>query len=228
MSASRLQPSAGEGGFTLVELMVALLIFAILASAGVSLLSFSVRAQGVTGSKLDDIAALQRTLAILSADLAQATDRPQRDAGGTLLPAFVGENGSAANPMLQLVRGGWTNLDAQPRADAQKVAYRVSDGTLERLAWPRLDGAAPLPAQALLTHVDALTLRYRYKGAWTDRWDGVGQNGGGQNGGGVALPQALELRLRRGGVEYHQLFLVGTGYAPQPTPSPSGSVSATG
>lgn len=187
--------------------MVALLIFAILASAGVSLLSFSVRAQAATSAKLDDLAALQHTLSILSADLAQASDRPARNEGGTLLPALVGESGSAANPMLRLVRGGWANLDAEPRADLQKVAYRVTDGTLERLAWPRLDGAAPLPAQPLLTHVDVLTLRYRFKGAWSDRWDGAG---------GVPLPQAIELRVRRAGVEYRQMFLVGTGYAPQP------------
>lgn len=212
-----------EAGFTLVELMVALLIFAILASAGVALLSFSVRAQAATGAKLDDLAALQRTLSLLSADLAQASDRPVRDEAGTVLPAFVGENGAGSGPVLRLVRGGWTNLDAQPRATVQKVAYRLNDGTLERLAYPRLDGATPLPGQPMLTRVQSIAVRYRYRGAWSDRWDG---------GGGVPLPQALELRVRRAGVEYRQLFLVGTGYTPPPlpvpSPSPTGSVGATG
>ena len=207
-----------QTGFTLVELMVALLVFAILASAGVALLSFSVRAQAATSARLDDLAALQRTLSILSADLAQARDRPQRDEAGTVLPAFAGGDG-AAGTTLRLVRGGWTNLDAQPRADDQKVAYRLNDGVLERLAWPRLDGAAPLPVQPLLTKVQSLTIRYRYKGAWSDRWDG---------GGGVPLPQALELRVRRAGVEYRQLFLVGTGYAPVAPPSQRGPAGASG
>ena len=211
MRGAAREVKAEEGGFTLVELMVALLVFAILASAGVALLSFSVRAQAATTAKLDDLAALQRTLSILSADLAQASDRPARDEAGTVLPAFVGTAGGSAAPVLRLVRGGWTNLDAQPRADAQKVAYRLNDGTLERLAWPRLDGAAPLPVQPLLTRVQSVVLRYRYRGAWSDRWDG---------GGGVALPQALELRVRRAGVEYRQLFLVGTGYAPLPPRTP--------
>ena len=71
--------------------------------------------QAASGAKLDDLAALQRTLSIMSADLAQATARPVRDERGTVLPAFVGENG-AGQPILRLVRGGWTNLDAQPRA----------------------------------------------------------------------------------------------------------------
>lgn len=203
--------SEGESGFTLVELMVALLIFSIIASAGIALLSFSVRAQAASGAKLDDLAALQRTLSILSADLAQASDRPVRDEAGTVLPAFVGEAGGSAAPVLRLVRGGWTNLDAQPRADAQKVAYRLTDGTLERLAYPRIDGAAPLPAQPLLTRVRSMALRYRWRGAWSDRWDGAG---------GVPLPQALELRVVCAGVEYRQLFLVGTGYAPLPQRPP--------
>ena len=201
---------SAEHGFTLVEVMVALLIFSILATAGVALLSFSVRAQGVSGAKLDDLAALQRTLSVVSADLAQATDRPTRDEAGTTLPAFVGE----ADGRLRLVRGGWTNLDAQPRAGLQKVAYQVTGGVLQRVAYARLDGAAPFAAAPLLDRVKAVGLRYRYRGAWSDRWDGAG---------GVPLPTAMELRIRRdNGVEYRQLFLVGAGYAPPP---PGGAVA---
>ena len=201
----RLAPSS-ERGFTLIEVMVALLIFSILAAGGVALLSFSVRAQAASGAKLDDLGALQRTLSILSADLAQASNRAVRDEAGTVLPAFVGENG-AGQSMLRLVRGGWTNLDAAPRSDAQKVAYQLSGDVLQRIAYPRLDGAQALPAAPLLTRVQGVRLRYRYRGAWSDRWDGAG---------GVPLPQAMELRIRRAGVEYRQVFLVGTGYAPPP------------
>ena len=211
-----------EKGFTLVEVMVALLIFSMLATAGVALLSFSVRAQAAANTKLDDLGALQRTLSILSADLAQASDRPVRDAAGTMLPAFVGEASGASAPMLRFARAGWTNLDASPRAGVQRVAYQLVDGNLLRIAWPRLDGAAPLPAAPLLDKVASVTLRYRYRGAWSDRWDGAGR---------VPLPQALELRIRRqNGVEYRQLFLVGAGYVPpppQPLPTPSPDATPT-
>lgn len=207
-------PRTREDGFTLIEVMVALLIFAILATAGVALLSFSARAQAASGRKLDDLAALNRTLSILSADLAQARARATRDEAGTPLPAFVGERDDAARPMLRLVRGGWTNLDAQARPEAQKVEYRLDRGVLQRLGYPQIDGAAPLPPAPLLDRVRAVRLRYRFRGAWSDRWDG---------GGGVALPQALELRLvRADGVEYRQLFLVGTGYAPPVVPDATG------
>jgi general secretion pathway protein J len=192
-----------EAGFTLIEVMVSLLIFGMIAAAGAAILSFSVRAQGTTGAKLDDMTALTRTMSILSADLAQARDRPARDEAGTVLPAFVGQAAS-----LRLVRAGWSNLDGAPRASLQKVAYQMQDGTLQRIAYPMVDGAQPLPPAALMTHVRQVALRYRIAGAWSDRWDGAT---------GVPLPDALELRVQRGdGTLFTQMFLVGSGYVPPP------------
>lgn len=198
---------AGEDGFTLVEVMIALLIFAMLAVAGVALLSFSARAGALTGARLDDEAALNRTLSILSADLAQAVDRPTRDETGTTRPAFTGAASAAAFPMLTMVRGGWSNLDGSPRAGLQKVSWRVENGNLQRLSFPMLDGAAPLPPATMLAGVRDVRLRYRIAGAWSDDWQG---------GPGAPLPQAMELTLVRGdGTEWHQMFLVGNGRAPQ-------------
>jgi general secretion pathway protein J len=202
-----------ERGFTLVEVLVALTIFGLIAAGGVAILSFSVRAQGATAAKLDDVTALNRTVSVLSADLAQAQFRPARDERGTVLPAFVGEGASTLDPMLRLVRGGWSNLDGLARPSAQKVAYRVVNGTLERISWPMLDGAVAQPPAALLTGVREARLRYRFRGAWSDRWDGSGP---------APLPDALELRLvRRDGRQYRALFLVGTGYAPEPQEAPN-------
>lgn len=206
---------SAEQGFTLVEVLVALLIFGMLAAGGVAILSFSVRAQAGVSAKLDDVSDLNRTLAILSADLAQAVDRPTRDERGTRLPALTGEPGGAADPSLRLVRGGWSNPDAAPRPGLQKVAWRIANGALERVAWPMLDGAAPLPPAALLPGVADLRLRYRYRGAWSDRWDGAN---------GVALPDAVELRVTRtDGRAYRQLFLVGTRYSVPQTVEAAGA-----
>lgn len=193
-----------EQGFTLVEVMVSLMIFGMLAAAGVAILAFSVRAQGAAGARLDDAGALNRAASILSADLAQALTRPTRDEAGTLLPPFVGEATT-----LSVVRGGWSNIDAAPRPSAQKVAYRLGDATFERVAWPMLDGAAPLDPAVLVDKVRTIRLRYRYRGAWSERWDGAG---------GVPLPDAVELVLVRDtGVIWRQMFVAGAGYAGQPT-----------
>jgi general secretion pathway protein J len=205
-----------ESGFTLIEVMVSLMIFGMIAAAGVAILSFSVKAQSVTGAKLDDLSALTRTMSILSADLAQASNRATRDEAGTSVPAFVGESVSGLTPMLRLVRAGWSNIDGAPRSSMQKVAYRVDAGTLQRIAYPMIDGAQPLPPAALLTHVRQVTLRYRIAGAWSDRWDGAS---------GRPLPDAMELTVQRDeGTQYRQMFLVGTSYIPAPS---NGSGPAT-
>jgi len=204
----------GEHGFTLVEVMVALMIFGMIAAAGVAILSFSIRAQAATAARLDDGSALARTISALSADLAQAMPRAARDEGGTLRPAFIGEAGT-----LMLVRGGWTNIDAAPRATEQKVGWQIVDNALVRSGYPQIDGAAPLPPVPMLAGVQALRLRYRYAGAWSDRWDGAG---------GVPLPQAVEMTIdRANGVSWRTMFLVGTGYGATRLPDPSLSGTAT-
>ncbi|WP_454278102.1 type II secretion system minor pseudopilin GspJ [Sphingomonas sp. Marseille-Q8236] len=211
-----------SNGFTLVEVMVALLIFSMLAAAAVAILSLSVRAQAVTGQKLDAMSAVSRTTAILSADLAQAVDRPTRDEGGVQTPAMV-----AGPDAMRLVRAGWSNLDAAPRPSLQKVAYRLNGDVLERVAWPLLDGAAPMEPAALMDHVRELHLRYRFGGAWLDQWQGQA---------GVALPQAAEVTIvRDDGMIFRQLFLIGTGYvsvpngmSPSSSPTPSPTATPNG
>lgn len=195
-----------ERGFTLVEVMVSLLIFGMLAAAGVAILSLSVRAQQATGAKFDDIGALNRTLALMGGDLGQATVRASRDEGGVARPAFTG----GSDGQMAFVRAGWSNIDAAPRASIQKVAYALDGTTLQRIAYPMVDGAAPLPPTALLTDVSQVRARYRYKGAWSDRWDGTQ---------GAPLPQAVELSIaRKNGQGYRAVLLIGTGYTPPPQP----------
>lgn len=195
-----------DRGFTLVEVMIALMIFGMIAAAGVALLSFSVRAQAAGGKALDDVGALGRLDALLTSDLAQAVDRPARDERGTRLPAFVGERGG--DVVVRLVRGGWTNVDGAPRPSLQKVEYRLVGNRIERVAWPMVDGAAPLAAGTALEGVAGVAARYRFGGAWSDRWDGTQ---------GAPLPQAMEIVVSRPDrTTVRALYLVGTGTVPRP------------
>lgn len=192
---------SAERGFTLVEVMIALMIFGMIAAAGVAILSFSIRAQGATDAKLDQTSGIARLNAALAADLAQAQDRPARDERGVLRPAFAADATS-----MTLVRGGWSNFDGAARASVQKAQWRLERGAIVRQGWPMLDGAPPLDPAAIVDRVRSLAFRYRVAGAWTDRWQGAD---------GVALPQAVELTLvRDDGVRVRQLFYVGEGYRP--------------
>jgi general secretion pathway protein J len=191
-----------RNGFTLIELLVALTIFGMLAAAGVGLLSFSVRAQEVADDRLGKLAELRRAGALLTADLAQAAPRVHRDEGGAARPAFEGTSGQGDALLLSLVRRGWDNPDDANRSTLQKVRYRLSGGRIERIGYPHVDGAAPLPAVAVVSEVRSLRLRYRDReGNWRDRWDPT-QPG--------QLPLAVEMVLEtEAGGRIRQLFLVG-------------------
>jgi general secretion pathway protein J len=190
-----------EGGFTLVELLVSLLIFAMLSAAGVALLSFSVRAQEASGTRLDAVGALRRTGALMAGDLAQAAPRLQRDQAGRTHPAFFGSTGESA-PALAFVRRGWENVDEAPRPSLQKIEYGLVEGRLLRRAYPMVDGAQPFASAALLDHVESVRFRYRdQRGEWRDRWDPANP---------VLLPRAVEMVIAvAGGGTTRQLFLTG-------------------
>ena len=189
-----------RNGFTLVELMVALLIFGLLSAAGVGLLSFGVDTRERASERIDGLAAMLRTRSLLTADLAQAAPRLYRRDDGTVMPAFrAGEDGA----LLAFVRRGWANDDDEPRASLQRVEYRLHGGQLERIAFPYVDGAKPGPTAVLLTGVRAVELRYRHRGAWRDRWDSDRPD---------AMPQAIEAIIAlEDAPELRQLFLVGAG-----------------
>lgn len=185
-----------RNGFTLVELLVALLIFGLLSAAATALLSFGVEARARSAARLDAVAALVRTRSLLTADLAQAAPRSYRREDGTVAPAFA-----AGEPLLAFVRRGWTNEDGQARASLQRLEYHLRDGRLERVAYPMVDGAKPFMTAVLLEDVRSVRLRYRVAGQWRDHWDAVRPD---------ALPQAVELTLEQvGGPASRQLFLVG-------------------
>ena len=184
--------------------MISLLIFGMLAAAGVALLGFSVRAQQASAERLDEVAALQRARAILTSDLAQAAPRVTRDRDGGRVMAFVGGTGGEGEIALAFVRRGWSNADGAPRAAMQKVEYRLVGDRLERRAYPMLDGAEIGPPALVIGHVRSLRLRYRIGADWFDRWDGTRPG---------ALPQIVEAVIevpRLGAVR--QLFFAGSGF----------------
>ncbi|WP_231639292.1 type II secretion system minor pseudopilin GspJ [Sphingomonas profundi] len=198
-----LSQRSAEHGFTLIELMVALFVFGLLAAAGVALLGFSARAQGAAGEKLAEIAAIRRVSAILTADLAQAAPRISRSASGAAQVAFFGSAGGDRQVALAFVRRGWENPYGAPRASLQKVQYRLVGDRLERSAAPMLDGAEPGPPAVIIRGVRSMSLRYRLGGEWRERWDATRAD---------AVPRAVEMVLDIDGIgPVRQVFQTGTG-----------------
>lgn len=188
-------------GFTLIEMLVALAVFALIAGGALTLLRFSVDAELGAKRKTEAMALQRRFLSVWTADLAQVAPRPSRDEAGISHPAF-----EAGGPvLLRFVRSGWSNVDGAPRPSLQKVEWRWDGKALARSGTPFPDGAAPDPASAMLPLAAAPGLRFRTSdGVWHDRWEPQREG---------ELPVAVELLLPQpGGEPLRIVSLVGVNY----------------
>lgn len=175
-------------GFTLVEMLVALFIFALITAAGVAVMGSTLNNQSQVRERVERYAQLQRTRALLKADLSQAASRPTRDERGEpALTAFAGGSPwGPGGPLLALSRRGHENPDAAPRASLQYVEYALVGDRLERRARPALDGAALGPPQVLITGVAAAEPGFLHNGVWSPQWKGVPASD---------IPAAVRLKL---------------------------------
>jgi len=182
-----------HSGFTLIEVLVALAVFGVLAALAYMALGQTLANADMLTVRMDRLQAVQRTLNYLSTDLLQAAPRPVRADLGDAQPALV--SSFAADFALQLTHGGWPNSAGVPRSTLQRTAYRVEDGELIRYHWNVLDRTANnIPvATVLLDDVDSLTFRFLPAGGeWTDQWPTLSEQTGS---GSAMLPRAVEITL---------------------------------
>ena len=196
-------PATARSGFTLVEALVALMLFGLIASAGAAVLSVSVDNQFVVRAATDRTAALQRTRSLLKADLGQATNRRTRDRNGEPHPLALAGGTAPGDPVLVVTRAGWSNAGDAGRSSLQRAEYSVVGDRLERRVSPFLDGSRPGPSQVLLTGVSDLTVTFIQDGRETPT-PIPGPTGG--------PPDAVRLELSVEGYgRLSQLFLIGGG-----------------
>ena len=203
-SSARTEVEASPNGFTLVEMLVALSIFAAIAAMGVSLLRSSIDTQDAVQGRLQAMGGFNRLRAVMANDLAQALPRATRGLSGEDVPAFIGTSTSFA-----FVHAGAGGTGAGPRPDIERVGYALMGGEWRRASQPMLDGTALGAGDRLIDEVASVAVRYRgIDGNWSDTWSsGVNDQ----------LPRAVEVRLtRRGRAPLTMLFLT----APTPPPPP--------
>ncbi len=182
-------------GFTLLELLVAMAIFALLAVMAYGGLNSILTTREVVDMNMARLSEIQRTVMFLGRDLRQAANRGIRDEYGDRRPPLVSNvaNSSLNGMVLELTRDGYPNPLGAPRSNMQRVAYRVEDDTLYRLSWPVLDRAIdtrPYEA-ALCEHITALRLRFLdYQDTWHTQWPPQAVEAAPP-----ALPKAVEFTL---------------------------------
>ncbi len=158
-------PSAGmtsppAAGFTLIEVLIAMAITALVSVIAYTSLSTVMSGVESLRENTDRIYEVNRALMIISRDLRQFANRPVRDEFGELEPALTG--GLLARYALSFTRTGWHNPNGHPRSNLQRVNYRLEEGGLWRDSYAVLDRAPDTEPQTvlLLDAVDDLRLTF--------------------------------------------------------------------
>jgi general secretion pathway protein J len=146
-------------GFTLIEILIALSIFAVIAV----LATLSLRTLLHTYEKIQKVDERLRevmtAITIMQRDISQMVDRPVADTSGSELAALQIPD----RTQFEFTRTGLSNpFHTMTRSQLQRVAYSYSDHALYRIAWEVLDRAPHSQAQKkmLLSGVNSFTLFY--------------------------------------------------------------------
>ncbi|MEJ5060379.1 MULTISPECIES: type II secretion system protein GspJ [unclassified Pseudomonas] len=167
-----------QAGFTLLELVIALAIFALLGLASWTLFDGVVRVQQGTTAHEREFRSLQRAVAVIERDLLHITEQP----------IVLVQN------QLQLQRSNWRNPLDQPRSERQALTYRLDNGALWRDS--QGEGTLIVQQQKLLDDVRYLSWRlFDSQSGWRSDQRGT-------------LPLALEMQVSTGRFEAIRRVLV--------------------
>lgn len=198
-------------GFTLLEILVAVGIFALFSAMAYGSLLRILDTRDRLEAERDFWRGLTLSLMQIEEDLAQARPRKVRNPNGLSddRPAFLGQpvdSRALGDASIEFTRGGQMVLGDGARSDMQRIGYRLRDGNLVKLIWPALDQApASEPREVpLLEQVQELRVRfYAPAGGWVDYWP---QNPPDPNN---LLPSAVEMTLTlEGRGEFQRIFRV--------------------
>lgn len=177
-----------QSGFTLLELVIAMAIFALLGLASWGLFDGVVRTQKGTTAHEREFRRLQRVVAVIERDLLQVTEQPV-----VLQPTG-----------LQLQRSHWRNPLDQPRSERQTLTYRLDNGVLWRES--QGEGTPIMQRQKLLDDVRDLSWRlFDRQTGWRSEWP-AGKD--------LRAPMAVELQVSVGRFEAIRRVLLLPGALP--------------
>ncbi|MGV6801441.1 MAG: type II secretion system minor pseudopilin GspJ [bacterium] len=172
-----------QRGLTLIEVMVALAIFAIISSACVLILRLTIDSHRQLQSSSTRMGEIMIMRSMLKSDLLQIADRVGRDENGMRMPGPVAggnylalggprqdENGRL---LLAFIHYGNINpADMLNRSELEYVEYLVKDEQLIRRswAWPDRQENTPITTRILMQQVSEIEIEFFNGIEWHDRW----------------------------------------------------------
>ena len=180
-----------SAGFTLIEMMVAVAVFAVLGTLAYGGLNQVLKGQNQLQFSSNQLKDLQLTFRYFEKDINQLVNRTIRNQYQDLQPAFVGDEETA----LSFTHAGWRNPANLARSKLQRVSYELSENVLKRYTWGQLDGAIAEEyfTTDLLEDVESIKLRYLdLNNQWHTTWPPLNN----QNNIQAGVPRALELTIK--------------------------------
>lgn len=161
-------------GFTLIEVLIAVTIFAVMSAFAYRALSSILDARERVTQENQKWRGVSTFFARLEADLTNAAARSIRNSNNLDEAAFVGNLtfNKETEGQLMFTRMGLPGSSGTLAAP-QRLGYRIKQGTIEELVWPVLDqGQRTAPAvYPLLSGISTFTLRYLSStNIWQTRW----------------------------------------------------------
>ncbi|HVO49282.1 MAG TPA: type II secretion system minor pseudopilin GspJ [Steroidobacteraceae bacterium] len=161
-----------QGGFTLLELLVAMFVAAIIFAMGYATINQAAKGRVELQEQQAKLLEMQTAMRVMEQDFVQLQPRPVRQpVGPGYQPAL--QSSLTTQPMVALTRGGWSNPTGLQRPALQRVAYFFDNGTLRREYWPVLDAtqATTTIKRDLMTHLKSVSLRFMdVSRTWQTQW----------------------------------------------------------
>ena len=170
-----------RAGFSLVEVLVATFVFAVIAAVSVGLLTSSLNAREVNETRIGALAEVDTLRTLLRDDAGQVVLRPVRQADGRVSPVtFAGsidgvpgaEAERGETVILSLTRRGWANPGgAQARSSLQRVDYVLTGSRLDRrvTTYPDASPATPVSSRAVIGESEGISIDFLYGTQWMPR-----------------------------------------------------------
>ncbi|HKI74688.1 MAG TPA: type II secretion system minor pseudopilin GspJ [Pseudomonadales bacterium] len=200
-------------GFTLLEVLVAMAIFAIIGLGANEMLRSIIRTHDRVRQVTDTLGQLSMALVVIQRDVAEIVPRGIRDENGDPQPPLMVGTGTYS---MEFTRAGWNNPTGLPRSDLQRVAYQLTDdGKLQRVMWLVLDRAQDTKpvVQTLMTDVTDFRVELlKDDGTTVDNWpESTSKRPGG-------LPLAVEMSIDTKSMgELRRVFALVSNPSPQQT-----------
>ena len=167
-------------GFTLLEVMVAVAVFAVVAALAYGGFNQLSQQRDIVERSANRTRAVQSAVQRMSEDFEMLEPRPIREPLGETLEPALRVTEARVDTIADLTRAGWTNPAGMTRSTLQRVTYRLQDNKLQRAYWNSLDRtltAEPTSA-VLLDKVRNVAFRFMDQNqSWHQQWPPLGYSG---------------------------------------------------